>query len=69
MKMFEVLATILHLGNVIFEEDNVTVECKISNETRSHCEYAALFLRVDRKMLETLLLTRSLQIKGSDPIM
>lgn len=62
------LAAILNLGNVNFEEGISTGKSQIVESTKIHLCYAAKLLEIDEKVLETSLLTREMEIPGSDPI-
>lgn len=69
-KIYKVLAAILNLGNVDFEESTIsTGEIQIVERTKIHLCYAAKLLQIDEKVLRTSLLTREIDIPGSDPIM
>lgn len=68
LKIYKTLAAILHLGNVAFEENPSLEGCQIVDITRKHIEYAAEFLNIEQNILETSLLTRKMEVKGSDPI-
>lgn len=69
MKIYSVLAAILHLGNVIIEENVSEDKCVISNLSVGHFENAARLLNIDQHTLETALLTRTIEVNGLDPIM
>lgn len=69
LQIYEILAGILHLGNVIFEEDTTSGKCKVADRTKNHIKYAAELLRIDQQVLEASLLTRDLEVNGSDSIM
>lgn len=66
--IYKILAAILHLGNVIFEENPLVDGCKIADSTANHSRYAAQLLGIEQKNLEMSLLTRKMEINGSDPI-
>lgn len=68
MKIYKSLAAILHLGNVIFEDNVLLNECQIADHTANHFRYAAQLLEIEQKHLEMSLLTRKMEINGSDPI-
>lgn len=68
-KIYKVLAAILNLGNVDFEEDISTGKSQVVEITQIHLCYAAKLLEIDAKVLETSLLTREMEIPGSNPIM
>lgn len=65
--LYTILAAILHLGNIVLEEISES-KCKISNSSRDHFENAARLLNIDQHTFETALLTRTLEVKGSEPI-
>lgn len=68
MRIYKTLAAILHLGNVIIEEDILSEKCKISQLSKNHLEHAADLLNIDQQILETALLTRSIEVAGTDQI-
>lgn len=68
MDIYKILAAILHIGNVNFEESSTTEKLQISDHTRIHLEFASKLLNVVPNMLETSLLMRDIEIKGSDAI-
>lgn len=68
IKIYKILAAILHLGNVIFEENPLVEGCQITNSSIDHFCYAAQLLEIEQKNLEVSLLTRKMEINGSDPI-
>lgn len=68
MKIYKILAAILHLGNVIFEDNLLVDGCKIADRTAVHFRYAAQLLEIEQKQLEMSLLTRKMEINGADPI-
>lgn len=68
VKVYKILAAILHLGNVIFEENPSMDGCQISDSTANHFFYAAQLLGIEKKNLEKSLLTRKMEINKSDPI-
>lgn len=69
MKIFKVLAAILHLGNINFDSDLTTGRCQIVHNTKNHFCYAAQLSEIEQKIVETSLLTRKIEVQGSDPIM
>lgn len=68
MKIYKILAAILHLGNVSFEENSLVEGCQIADSTANHFCYAAQLLEVEQIHLKTSLLTRKMAINGSEPI-
>lgn len=68
MDIYKILAAISHIGNVNFEESSTTEKLQISDHTRIHLEFASKLLNVVPNMLETSLLMRDIEIKGSDAI-
>lgn len=68
VKIYEILAAILHLGNVSFEENNCLEGCKIASNTKNHLIHATKLLRIQQGTLEKYLLKRKIQV-GSDPIL
>lgn len=72
INIYKILAAILHLGNVIFEENpsiaGCQTRCRITNSSRNHCFYAAQLLGIEQELLEMCLLTRKMEVAGSDPI-
>lgn len=68
IKLYKILAAILHLGNVILEENPSGEGCVIVDGTRSHLKYAAHLLDIEEETLKTSLLTRTMELKGSNPI-
>lgn len=69
IKIYQTLAAILHLGNVIFEENFSLGRCQIAESSRIHFDYAAQLLEIDQEILEISLLTRKMEVTRSDPIM
>lgn len=67
-EIYKVLAAILHIGNIIFEEKSTTGELGISDGTRIHLDYACQLLNVLPKTLETSFLMRGIEINGSDAV-
>lgn len=68
IKIYKILAAILHLGNVIFVENPLTGGCQIADSTQKHFYYAAQLLNMDSKTLEINLLTRKMEVTGCEPI-
>ena len=66
--IYRILAAILHLGNVKFEENASKEGCRVADETANHLSYAARLLRIEEKKIETSLLTRKMQVSGTDSI-
>lgn len=64
---YEILAAILHLGNTIIEEDPSDGKCRISHLSLGHFQQVARLLKIDQQKLETSLLTRSIEVIGSNP--
>lgn len=69
MQTYEILAAILHIGNVIIEEDPSDGTCRIYQLSLGHFKQAAKLLKIDEQTLETSLLTRSIKVNGSEPIL
>lgn len=65
MQIYRILAAILHLGNVVFEE-KFSGKCTISELSRVHIEHSARLLEINVKILESALLTRTIVVSGSD---
>lgn len=61
MRVYRILAAILHLGNIIFEETS-NGKCRIVADTRIHFENVARLLEIDVEILESALLTRKIEI-------
>lgn len=68
-RIYKILAAILHLGNVEIEDEIGSDKCKISEQSRKHLKCAAILLDIEQEVLEIVLLTRSIDVKGSEPIM
>lgn len=64
MKVYVRIAAIIHLGNIVFEEEEETSLCQITVSTRIHLNYAAWLLKINEKCLESSLLTRKLTVNG-----
>lgn len=62
MEIYKILAAILHIGNIHFEEESETGKLGISNHTRIHLDYACQLINVATNMLESSLLMRSIGI-------
>lgn len=71
LQIYKTLAAILHLGNVVIEENSIfpSEQCKISNSSRKHFELVAQLLNIDQQELETVIMTRDIQLSGADKIM
>lgn len=67
--IYKVLSAILHLGNVVFEENRLSGKCQISQPSKFHFECTANLLNMSYTTLQTALLTRTIEINGSDQIM
>lgn len=67
-KIYKVLAAILHLGNIDFEGDVLTEKSRIIESTAIHLSYAAQLLEIGEEILKKSLLTRKMEVPGSDPI-
>lgn len=67
--IYKILAAILHLGNVVFVDNPLTEVCQIADSTKTHFSCAAKLLNIATETLEKSLLTRKMELKGSDPIM
>lgn len=59
---------ILHLGNVVFEDNLLGDGCQIADYTANHFRCAAQLLEMDQTHLEMSLLTRKIEVNGSDSI-
>lgn len=68
LQIYKTLAAILHLGNIVFKENSLSEKCEISESSRVHLEHAARLLDIDEQMLERILLTRIIDLNGSDQI-
>lgn len=68
MRIFKILAAILHLGNIELEE-NTDGKCQISDSSTGHFENAARLLEIDQKRLRAALFTRIITVGDSNPIM
>lgn len=68
MRIYKILAAILHLGNVDFEGSSMEEELKVSINTKNHFEYASQLLNVEPKLLERSLLMREIEVDGFDTI-
>lgn len=68
IRIYKILAAILHIGNVTFEENPVIAGCQIADSS-NHSSYAAQLLGIEPRTLEDSLLTRKIYVTGSDPIM
>lgn len=68
-RIYEILAAILHLGNICFEESVLTGKCIFTKSSIIHVVSVAKLLGIDQITLESALLTRAIHIKGSDQIM
>ena len=64
MGMYAVVAAILHIGNIEFEEGKPD-ESKIASSSLTVLEDAAAVLRVEKNVLEESLITRTLKIRGA----
>lgn len=69
LEIYKILAAILHLGNVFLEENISTGKCQISELTKIHFESAAHLLNIEQRLLETALLTHTIEPKSFDKIM
>lgn len=65
-RVYEILAAILHLGNINFQDTNG--KCEITDQSIHHFKYAAKLLKINQTNLELVLLTRNIDINGRDPI-
>lgn len=68
MRIYRILAAILHLGNIAIKDDNSSSKCEILQVTRFHFEITADLLNIEQQTLETALLTRDIEVNG-DQIM
>lgn len=68
IQIYKIVAAILHLGNVQFEENSLMEGCRVADNTTDHLSYAAQLLGIEEKRIEMSLLTRKMEISGSDPI-
>lgn len=69
LQIYKILAAILHLGNIVFEEKISTEKCRISELTKKHFECSAHLLNIEPRLLEIALLTRTIEPKYSETIM
>lgn len=65
--IYNVLAFILHLGNVKFEMDDHGF-AQISNDSYQSMEFAANIVSIDKKQLQNTLLNRTLILPNQDDI-
>lgn len=68
-RIYKILAAILHLGNVDIEEEISSEKCKISELSKIHLKHTAKLLNIEQQTLEIALLTRTIEINGSNQIM
>lgn len=68
-QIYKVLAAVLHIGNVVIEENVKSGKCQISEPSRIHFEHAAHILNIEQQFLETTLLTHTIEVNGSEQIM
>lgn len=66
--IYKILAAILHLGNVNFEESPMTKELDISDKTQHHFTHASQLLNVEPKVLKKILLMHEIEVNGMDLI-
>lgn len=63
-KIYEIVAGILHLGNIQFEEKEY--RCYIVGDTVKYLEYSAKLLGIDYKILKNSLLERNVSVGTSE---
>lgn len=63
--VFKLVALVLHIGNIDFEEDSNQV-CKISDKSMDTLKIISRIMNVAGLDLSTLLTTRCVEIPGSD---
>lgn len=66
--IYKIIAAILHLGNIFFEENVDTGNSQISESSKFHLKHAANLLTLKEDTLESLLLARTMEVSGSDTI-
>lgn len=64
--LLKILASILHIGNINFENDASEDKCKIKENSFQHLGKASQLLEIEAKALEKALITRSLQIRNEN---
>lgn len=64
-RVYKILATILHLGNIEFEDAD-SDSSKISSNSQASCDHAAYSLSLDRNELEKSLISRIIKIRESN---
>lgn len=68
MKIYETLAAILHLGNVVIEDDISEGKCKISNLSMKHLENVARLLQIEKVALESALLSHNMEVMNRESL-
>lgn len=68
MNMYCVIAAILHLGNITFEENYSIESCFISDTAEESIDIAASLLKIDAPVLRETLLNRSITTKNNGDI-
>lgn len=63
-QIYKLLAGILHLGNILFE-DTEDGSCRISGDSEMECDRAADLLSIDLSILQSSLLTKTINVKES----
>ncbi|XP_031631814.1 unconventional myosin-VI-like [Contarinia nasturtii] len=66
-QIYQILGAILHLGNVVITQLE-SEKCTISESSIPHLEQSAHLLNTDQRLLKGALLTRVIELNGSDPI-
>lgn len=63
-QVYKIIAAILHLGNISFEESTDNT-CEISKDSHTSCRNAAELLSLDAKDLQSMLINNSIDIKDT----
>lgn len=63
-QVYKIIAAILHLGNISFEESTDNT-CEISKDSHTSCRNAAELLSLGTKDLQSMLINNSIDIKDS----
>lgn len=68
MKVYQILAAIPHLGNIVFVDNSTEDGCMVADSTKIHLCHAARLLEIRQQDLEMNLLTRKMNVAGSEQI-
>lgn len=63
-EVYKIIAAILHLGNISFEESTDNT-CEISKDSHTSCRNAAELLSLDTKDVQSMLINNSIDIKDT----